>query len=315
MFSVVGSLARNFHHASRTEYLAQYVFSGLGSASAIPHQEDSGIDLYCTLGTPDPEEHRRLSCRHPFFVRVKSNTNSIEFTDHTAVGWLTSLPQPYFICIVDQENLRIRLYHSLSVFLVTVVCRQLPERLTFMISQIGETKTNNNWLTQFYDSDANILYTSTPVLDFTMTDMVGSQEWYEKTVRIMEGWLKLLDFNIAMRTVGLPIARFPDKYQTNEPLEIVDHINDPVKEGGDYREIYNPGYATDKQEFRSLLKKVYASQLFFREEADEIGEKVAWLLAQELKSDPTYSESKDKSDQYHTALARYRVTTASKKQR
>ncbi len=313
MPSAVGSLARNFHYAGRTEYLAQYVFSGLGSASAIPHQEDSGIDLYCTLGTPDPEEHRRLSCRHPFFVQVKSNTNSIEFTNHMAVEWLTSLPQPYFICIVDQKNLRIRLYHSLSVFLVTMV-RQLPERLTFMIGQNNETKTNDGWVTQFYDFDANTIYTSTPVLDFTMKDMVGSQKWYEKTVKIMEGWLKLLEFNIAMRTVGLPVVRFPDKYQTNELLEIVDHINDPVIVGGNYTEIYNPGYATDKQEFRNLLKKVYASQLFFREEADEIGEKVAWLLAHELKSDPTYSESKDKSDPFHTALARFRVTIASKKQ-
>ena len=77
MASVTGSLARNPHQGSRTEYLAQYVISGLGSAVAVPHQEDSGIDLYCTLGTPDPEQYRRLVCRHPFYVQVKSTSTPI----------------------------------------------------------------------------------------------------------------------------------------------------------------------------------------------------------------------------------------------
>ena len=33
----------------RSEYLAQFVFSSFGTAIPVPHQEDTGIDLYCTL--------------------------------------------------------------------------------------------------------------------------------------------------------------------------------------------------------------------------------------------------------------------------
>jgi hypothetical protein len=224
---VLGSLARNPHQGSRTEYLAQYVFSGLGSASAIPHHEDTGIDLYCTLGTPDPNEPKRLLCSHPFYVQVKSNADSIEYVNEQAIGWLTSLPQPYFICIVTQKDLRIQVYHSLPIFLVTIF-KQVPKKLVFELGEDDHWTTGENWPSKVYDLEAGKIYVAAPVLDFTMHDIVGSNEWYEKAHQVLEGWLKLCEFNVAMRTVGLPIARYPDEYKTNEPLEIVDHVNDPV---------------------------------------------------------------------------------------
>ena len=47
--SMTGSIAANPHEGSRSEYLAQFVFSSFGTAIPVPHQEDSGIDIYCTL--------------------------------------------------------------------------------------------------------------------------------------------------------------------------------------------------------------------------------------------------------------------------
>jgi len=47
--TLVGSIATNLHEGSRSEYLAQYVFSSFGTAVPVPHQEDSGLDIYCTL--------------------------------------------------------------------------------------------------------------------------------------------------------------------------------------------------------------------------------------------------------------------------
>ena len=44
-----GAIAANLHEGSRSEYLAQYIFASFGTAVSVPHQEDSGIDLYCTL--------------------------------------------------------------------------------------------------------------------------------------------------------------------------------------------------------------------------------------------------------------------------
>ena len=49
---MIGSLAANFHEGSRSEYLAQFVFSSFGTAIPVPHQEDTGLDIYCTLLEP-----------------------------------------------------------------------------------------------------------------------------------------------------------------------------------------------------------------------------------------------------------------------
>ena len=309
MVSVIGSLARNPHQGSRTEYLAQYFFSGLGSAVPVPHQEDSGIDLYCTLGTPDPNEPRRLLCGHPFYVQVKSKANPIEYTNQQAIEWLTSLPQPYFICVVTQQTLGIQIYHSLPIFFVTMQ-RQLPEKLVFELGEnhhwaTTDEENKGNWPLKIYDSKSGKFSVTAPILDFTMADIVGSDDWYAKAHQILESWLKLSEFNIAMRTVGLPIVRYPDKYKTNEPLAIVDHTNEFVIAGGSYTESYNPEYAREKKDFKSLLKRTYASLLFLRE-PDEVGDKTAWLLEQELKSDGIFDQ--DQSDPYNAALVRYKIS-------
>ena len=44
-----GSTSAGFHEGSRSEYLAQYVFASFGTVTVVPHQEDTGLDLYCTL--------------------------------------------------------------------------------------------------------------------------------------------------------------------------------------------------------------------------------------------------------------------------
>lgn len=70
----VGSIAANFREGSRSEYLAQYVFASFGTAVAVPHQEDFGVDLFCSLTERIgplswPVEH--------FTVQVKSNFEPI----------------------------------------------------------------------------------------------------------------------------------------------------------------------------------------------------------------------------------------------
>ncbi|HUA40355.1 MAG TPA: hypothetical protein VMA32_02230 [Streptosporangiaceae bacterium] len=44
-----GAIATNFYQGTRSEYLAQYVFSMFGTAAQVPHEADVGFDLACTL--------------------------------------------------------------------------------------------------------------------------------------------------------------------------------------------------------------------------------------------------------------------------
>ena len=71
---MAGSIAANLHEGSRSEYLAQFVFSSFGTAIPVPHQEDSGIDIYCTLVE---SVGQRAWPRAYYSVQVKENDGTV----------------------------------------------------------------------------------------------------------------------------------------------------------------------------------------------------------------------------------------------
>jgi hypothetical protein len=95
--SMVGSLATNLHEGSRSEYLAQFVFSSFGTAIPVPHQEDSGLDIYCTLLERDGQ---RAWPRAYYSVQVESTMSPWVFGSAESVRWIIEHPLPIFLCIV-----------------------------------------------------------------------------------------------------------------------------------------------------------------------------------------------------------------------
>src|SRR6516165_9818600 len=96
-----GATAYGFHEGSRSEYLAQYAFASWGTAVAIPHQEDHGIDLTCTLME---RVRNRYLAQSPYTVQVKSNFEPVVFEGADTVRWLIEHPLPLFLCVVDKET-------------------------------------------------------------------------------------------------------------------------------------------------------------------------------------------------------------------
>jgi hypothetical protein len=103
----VGSIAPNLHEGSRSEYLAQYIFSSFGTSVPVPHQEDTGIDLYCTLLE---REGRRAWPRAYYSVQVKSTMDPWIFSGEQSVRWIIEHPLPIFLCIVNKAEARILVY-------------------------------------------------------------------------------------------------------------------------------------------------------------------------------------------------------------
>jgi hypothetical protein len=95
----VGSIAPNLHEGSRSEYLAQYVFSSFGTA--VP--EDTGLDIYCTLLE---REGRRAWPRAYYAVQVKSNMEPWIFDSEESVRWIIEHPLPIFLCVVLKAEAR-----------------------------------------------------------------------------------------------------------------------------------------------------------------------------------------------------------------
>jgi hypothetical protein len=98
---MIGSTSANFHEGSRSEYLAQYVFASLGTSISIPHAEDTGLDLYCTL---TERIGQRLWPKAYFSVQVKSTPDLWKFDSAESVRWLIEHPLPIFLCVVNKKE-------------------------------------------------------------------------------------------------------------------------------------------------------------------------------------------------------------------
>jgi hypothetical protein len=89
--AMTGSLSANFHEGSRSEYLAQFVFSSFGTAIPVPRQEDTGLDIYCTLLE---QVGQRAWPRAYYSVQVKSTLGEWVFDGPESVRWIIEHPLP-----------------------------------------------------------------------------------------------------------------------------------------------------------------------------------------------------------------------------
>src|SRR5689334_15426081 len=112
---MIGAYAANPHEGSRSEILADYLFSSWGTVTPVRRQDDYGIDLYCTLSD---RIGQRAVVSDYFVIQVKSGTDPWIF-DHTeSVKWLVEYPTPLFLACVDKKNGILRVYHVTPRFYV-----------------------------------------------------------------------------------------------------------------------------------------------------------------------------------------------------
>src|SRR5436305_1689387 len=79
----------------------------------IPRQEDTGLDLYCTLTT---RIGQRIWPQAYYSVQVKSNMDGWTFEGHNSVRWLIEHPLPLFLCVVLKKEALFRVYQTTSRF-------------------------------------------------------------------------------------------------------------------------------------------------------------------------------------------------------
>lgn len=200
---MVGAIAANLHEGSRSEYLAQYVFASFGTAVSVPHQEDSGIDLYCTLTECVGS---RAWPRAYFSVQVKSTMDSWILDSQDSVQWLVEHPLPFFLCIVDKSSARLRLYHTSPRFYAWSL-PPLPSRL-----ELVPTTDREGRCTQWEGSTTFSL--SAPVLDASVQDLLDDQ-FYLQAWKVLHFWIGVDLENLARIRAGIHSFQMPGEYRTN----------------------------------------------------------------------------------------------------
>jgi hypothetical protein len=197
-----GGYAFGFHEGSRSEILADYLFSGWGSVTPVRRADDTGTDLYCTL----IERRGALAVVTDYYsVQVKSDADPWVFDDVVAVNWLVDYPQPLFLACVDKGSLTLSVYQTMARFLGGFWA---PDRLELVPSS-GDTGQS----AQFRDPKKFDI--SAPILRVSVDDF-SSKERLNHLAEVMKFWVRADQKNCVMRRNGILRFRMPDTYKTNE---------------------------------------------------------------------------------------------------
>jgi hypothetical protein len=202
--SMVGSLAANFHEGSRSEYLAQFVFSSFGTAIPVPHQEDSGLDIYCTLLD---QVGQRAWPRAYYSVQVKSTMEPWVFGSAESVRWLVEHPLPIFLCIVQKPEAVISVYHTSPRFAAWSLPIQHRNRLELVPGTKMKGHTIEWGLGDTYKLEA-------PILKFTIQEVLD-RDFRAKVKEVLKFWIDYDLENLFRIKSGIHWFWTPDEYETN----------------------------------------------------------------------------------------------------
>lgn len=200
---MTGSLAYNLHEGSRSEYLAQFVFSSFGTSVPVPHQEDTGIDLHCTILERDGQ---RAWPREHYTVQVKSTMEPWVFGSPESVRWIIEHPLPIFLCIVQKADARLLVYHTTPRFAAWVGPIR-HERLELIPGVETSARTVNWQGGETYELQA-------PILNFTVQQILDPG-FRDQAVSVLKYWTAHDTENLVRIKCGIPRFRVPYQYETN----------------------------------------------------------------------------------------------------
>jgi hypothetical protein len=204
-----GAVPANLYQGSRSEYLAQYVFSMFGTATLVPHQEDYGLDLFCTLTR---REGQRAEPYAYYAVQVKSSSDPWTFDTPGSVKWILQYPAPLLFCVVDKMAACFTVYQLVARF-QSALMPELPTSLILVPSDPGRTDATHRPRVG-WDTD-NRLQLGPPILQFTVDELLND-ETYRLTGAVLDYWVVNDLRNILRQQMGMLAASGPSDYATNE---------------------------------------------------------------------------------------------------
>lgn len=199
---MVGAIVENFHEGSRSEYLAQYIFSSFGTAVAVPHHEDHGVDFFCTL----TEKIGQMAwAKASYTVQVKSDLKPWIFQSAESVEWLIKHPLPLFLGVIDKKSVTLRVYHTAPRFCIWGL-GDLPERL-----EMTPTEETVGRSTQWSEDHK---FPLVPILAIEIARLADDD--YRKNARsILDFWIESENSNLTRIRVGHLSWKMPDTFETN----------------------------------------------------------------------------------------------------
>jgi hypothetical protein len=205
---MVGSFAQNFHEGTRSEYLALYFLSSLGTAVPVPHPEDTGLDLFCTIANI---VGKRAWPQCFYSVQVKSEYGPWLLESRESVQWLVGQSFPIFLCFVDKKIGRLRIYQTLARHLLHAH-PPLPDRIELSPEEGLDGKPSH------WKKGATSISLGAAILDMPM-DRFLDESFVALAKTVISQWSDWDNNNSLRRHSSILSASQPIRYTTNQPLE------------------------------------------------------------------------------------------------
>jgi hypothetical protein len=202
---MTGALAANLYQGSRSEYLAQFIFSTFGTSLLVPRQEDYGLDLFCAL--TERIGHRAWPYAY-YAVQVKSGAEAWRIRGPKSVEWLINYPTSLIYCVVDKRKGRLRAYQTSARFLASFAS-ELPEQMNLIPGKTSGPGRPTSW-----DSTGNFQL-GPPILDLTVNEL-GDPQRVALYGQVLRTWVTVDEANIRRRRMGVLSWSMPPNYTTNE---------------------------------------------------------------------------------------------------
>jgi hypothetical protein len=218
----------NFREGDRSEYLANYLLSGLGLVTPVPRQEDIGFDFYCQLAD---QEKGSLTFGYPFIVQVKSDgistiqygTEKIDEWKREHIDWIYRLELPLLFGIVNKKAMQIDIYNCSSIRFVFVEhpnpsIIEFKPRIPSVDSDIGKPAIEpiKGW-TGTYKGDGNkyVVDLGNPLVIITNDDILHHPTLAHKK-SILRNVVALEQQNILYKKLILPHFHWTLKIDTDK---------------------------------------------------------------------------------------------------
>lgn len=206
----------SFREGDRSEYLANYLLSGLGLVTVVPRQEDIGFDFYCQLAD---QEKGNLTFGYPFIVQVKSDgiddisygSTKMSEWKREHIEWLFRLELPFLIGIVNKKQMQIDIYNCSTLRFLFVEnpnpsVIEFKPRIPQSTSDIGKPHREalQNWTdTDKGDGHKYTIDIGNPLVTITNDDIYNHQVLAHKK-HILRNVVVMEQNNILYRKLTLP---------------------------------------------------------------------------------------------------------------
>jgi hypothetical protein len=259
---VPGSFAVNAKEGSRSEILADFLFSRWGAVTPVRRSDDFGIDLYCTLFD---QIGKGAVVRDYFSVQVKSGLIPWEFQSGDQVRWLVEYPTPLFLACVDKKKLTVAIYHVMVRFLL---------RALGVAGSLRLEPQDESWADSLGGIGGQLgrYLLPAPIVKATVQEIMDETKM-EQLRNVFQVWVALDRENCDLARRGLLRMRIPLPYRVNEiPASSVLEVGNATPAD----EILRRGIMTLAEDAECLGGQLYRK-------GDRAGSLKALLLVHHLK--------------------------------